>query len=52
MDGQLAFANGGKQWAGETRPCDELLADVYDAVRDHLNGRLARVVIGGLSFWG
>jgi Golgi phosphoprotein 3 (GPP34) len=44
-----ALANGGKLWTGETRPCDELLADVYDAVRDHLNGRHARVLIGGLS---
>jgi hypothetical protein len=39
-------ADGG--WR-DTRPGDELLADVYDAVRDHLEGRKAKQVIGGLS---
>jgi len=28
---------------------DELLADVYDTVREHLDGRKAKRVISGLS---
>ena len=49
IDGQLAVADDGIVRAGDTRPRDELLADVYDAVREHLQGRNARHVIGGLS---
>jgi hypothetical protein len=49
MGGQLTIAGDGTVRAGEARPDDELLADVYDAVREHLNGRKARQVIRGLS---
>jgi hypothetical protein len=49
IDGRLAVAEDGTVRAGDTRPGDELLADVYDAVREHLQGRNARQVIGGLS---
>jgi hypothetical protein len=49
IDGQLAVAEDGTVRAGDTRPGDELLADVYDAVREHLQGRNVRQVIGGLS---
>ncbi|HEY2640686.1 MAG TPA: GPP34 family phosphoprotein, partial [Streptosporangiaceae bacterium] len=49
IDGQLAVADDGTVRARDTRPGDELLADVYDAVREHLQGRNVRHVIGGLS---
>ena len=49
IDGRLAVAEDGTVRAGGTRPGDELLADVYDAVREHLQGRNVRQVIGGLS---
>ena len=49
IDGRLAVAEDGTVRAGDTRPGDELLADVCDAVREHLQGRNARQVIGGLS---
>jgi hypothetical protein len=49
IDGRLAVADDGTVRAGDTRPGDELLADVYDAVREHLQGRNVRHVIGGLS---
>ena len=49
IDGRLAVAEDGTVRAGDTRPGDELLADVCDAVREHLQGRNVRQVIGGLS---
>ena len=49
VDGQLTIGDDGTVRTGDTRPGDELLADVYDAVRNHLEGRKARQVIGGLS---
>jgi Golgi phosphoprotein 3 (GPP34) len=49
MDGRLMIAGDGTVQAGDTRPGDELLADVYDAVREHLEGRKTRQVIGGLD---
>jgi Golgi phosphoprotein 3 (GPP34) len=49
MGGQLTIAGDGTVRSGETRPGDELPADVYDAVREHLDGRKARQVIRGLS---
>jgi hypothetical protein len=49
IDGRLTIAEDGTVRAGDTRPADELLADVYDAVRDHLEGRKAKQVIGGLN---
>ena len=49
IDGRLAVAEDGTVRAGDTRPGDELLADVYAAVREHLQGRNVRQVIGGLS---
>jgi Golgi phosphoprotein 3 GPP34 len=49
MGGQLTIAADGTVWAGETRPDDELLARVYDAVRQHLQGKKAKRVISGLS---
>ena len=49
VGGQLTIGNDGTVRTGDTRPGDELLAEVYDAVRDHLEGRKARQVIGGLS---
>ena len=49
IDGQLIIAEDGRVRAGDTRPDDELLADVYDAVREHLEGRKAKRVISGLS---
>jgi hypothetical protein len=49
IDGRLAVAADGTVRAGDTRPGDELLADVCDAVREHLQGRNVRQVIGGLS---
>jgi Golgi phosphoprotein 3 GPP34 len=47
--GQLTIAGDGTVRAGDTWPDDDLLADVYDAVREHLDGRKARQVIRGLS---
>jgi Golgi phosphoprotein 3 (GPP34) len=49
MGGQLTIAPDGTVQAGPTRPGDELLASVYDAVRQHLQGRKAKQVIRGLS---
>ena len=49
IDGQLTVGDDGRVRTGDTRPGDELLADVYDAVRNHLEGKKARQVIGGLS---
>src|SRR6516164_11183010 len=49
MGGQLTIAGDGTVRAGETRPGDELLADVYDAVREHLQGGKVKQVIRGLS---
>jgi Golgi phosphoprotein 3 (GPP34) len=49
MAGQLTIAADGTVRAEHTRPGDELLADVYDAVREHLQGRKAKQVIRGLS---
>lgn len=51
QDGRLMIADDGTVRTGDTRPGDELLADVYDAVRNHLEGRKARQVIGGLSHY-
>jgi hypothetical protein len=49
VDGQLTIGDDGTVRAGDTRPGDELLADVYDAVRNHLVSRKASQVISGLS---
>ena len=49
IDGRLAVADDGTVRAADTRPGDELLADACDAVREHLQGRNVRQVIGGLS---
>jgi hypothetical protein len=49
MNGQLTIGDDGMVRTGDTRPGDELLADVYDAVREHLEGRKAEKVINGLS---
>jgi hypothetical protein len=49
VDGQLMIGDDGRVRTGDTRPGDELLADIYDAVRTHLEGKKARQVIGGLS---
>ena len=49
IEGQLTVGDDGTVRTGDTRPGDELLADVYDAVRNHLEGKKARQVIGGLS---
>ena len=49
IDGRLTIAEDGTIRAGDTRPDDELLADVYDAVREHLAGRKAKQVISGLD---
>lgn len=49
IDGRLTIADDGTVRAGDTRPGDVLLADAYDAVREHLEGRKAKRVIGGLS---
>jgi hypothetical protein len=46
---RLAVAEDGTVRAGDARPGDELLADACDAVREHLQGRNVRQVIGGLS---
>jgi len=49
VGGQLTIGDDGTVRTADTRPADELLADVYDAVRDHLEGRKAKQVISGLS---
>jgi hypothetical protein len=49
IGGHLTIGNDGTVRTGDTSPGDELLAEVYDAVSDHLEGRKARQVIGGLS---
>ena len=49
IGGQLTIASDGTVRARDTRPDDALLADVYDAVREHLDGRTTRQVIRGLS---
>ena len=49
VDGQLTIGDDGTVRAGDTRPGDELLADVYDAVGNHLESRKASQVISGLS---
>ena len=49
IDGRLTIAEDGTVRAGDTRPDDVLLADAYDAVREHLEGRKAKRVIGGLG---
>jgi hypothetical protein len=49
MDRKLTLAKGGTRRAAGARPRDELLADVYDATRNHLDGRKAVLVISGLS---
>jgi hypothetical protein len=47
IGGQLAIEKYGPVRAGDTRPADELLADVYDAVCNHLRGRKAIGAING-----
>jgi hypothetical protein len=49
IDGRLTIAEDGTVRAGDTRPDDVLLADAYDAVREHLEGKKAKRIIGGLS---
>jgi Golgi phosphoprotein 3 (GPP34) len=49
VDGQLTIARRGPVRAAGTRPADELLAEVYDAVRNHLDGRKPRGAIDGLG---
>jgi hypothetical protein len=54
IDGQLTIEKRGRLRAGRlraagTRPGDQLLGDVYDAVRNHLDGREAGGVINGLG---
>ena len=49
IGGQLTIAGDGTVRAEATRSDDELLADVYDAIWQHLDGRKARQVIRGLS---
>jgi hypothetical protein len=49
IDGWLAVADDGTVRAGDSRPGDELLAAACDAVREHLQGKTVRQVIGGLS---
>jgi hypothetical protein len=49
IDGRLMIADDGTVRAGDIRPGDGLLADVYDAVREHLEGRKTRQVISGLD---
>ena len=49
IDGQLTIGEDGTVRTGDTRPGDELLADVYDDVRKHLEGRKAKQAISGLS---
>ena len=49
IDGRLTIAQDGTVRTGDARPDDLLLADAYDAVREHLEGRGTKRVIGGLS---
>jgi Golgi phosphoprotein 3 (GPP34) len=49
IDGHLTIGEDGTVRTGDTRPGDELLGDVYDAVREYLEGRKAKQVISGLS---
>ena len=49
IGGQLMIQKYGPVRAGGIRPADELLGDVYDAVRTHLHGRKAMDVIDGLN---
>ena len=49
VGGQLTIGDDGTVRTADTRPAEELLADVYDAVRNHLEGRKAKQVISGLS---
>ena len=49
IDGHLAIAEDGMVRTVDTGPDDQLLADVYDAVRKHLEGRKAKRVVSGLS---
>lgn len=49
IDGRLTIAEDGTVRAGDTRPGDDLLADVYDAVREHLAGRKAGQLVRGLD---
>ena len=49
IDGRLTIAADGTVQAGDTRPRDDLLADVYDAVRERLAGRKAGQVVRGLD---
>jgi hypothetical protein len=49
IDGRLAVAADGTVRAADTGPGDDLLADACAAVREHLQGRTVRQVIGGLS---
>ena len=49
IGGQLTIGTDGTVRIGDARPGEELLADVYDAVRDHLEGKKAKQVIGGLN---
>jgi len=49
LGGQLRIAEDGTVRAGDIRPDGDLLADVYDAVREHLQGKKAKQVIRGLS---
>jgi hypothetical protein len=49
IDGQLTVGDDGTVRTADPRPADVLLGDVYDAVRNHLEGKKARQVIVGLS---
>ena len=49
IGGQLTVGDDGTVRTADPRPADVLLGDVYDAVRNHLEGRKARQVIVGLS---
>ena len=52
LGGQLTIADDRTVRAGDTRPDGELRAEVYGAVREHLQGTKARQVIGGLEVSG
>ena len=39
VNGQLMIGDDGRVRTGDTRPGDELLADIYDAVCTHLEGK-------------
>ena len=49
IGGQLTVAADGRVGAVGARPSDELLARVYDAAREQLEGRKARRVVGSLN---